>query len=87
MTRILQGKCFYPFYDRHAWDVRLFKPTEAGSIVDSWLVLDEGQSKDDDMYYRCVHISDIDLFENNGAIYYVCHYDNSIISMKEFYGI
>lgn len=87
MTRILRGKCFYSPYDRHAWDVRLFKPTEAGSIVDGWLVLDEGQSKDDDMYYRCVHISDIDLFENNGEIYYVCHYDNSIISMKEFYGI
>ena len=85
MTRILQGKCFYPFYDRHAWDVRLFKPTEAGSIVDGWLVLDEGQSKDDDMYYRCVHISDIDVFENNGERYFVCHSDNSIISFAEFY--
>lgn len=67
MTRILAGKCFYSPYDTHVWDVRLFKPTEADTIVNDWLVLDEGQSKDNDMYYRCVHISAIDYYENNSG--------------------
>ena len=83
MTRILQGRCFHPLYDRYAWDVRLFKPTDVGNIVDGWLVLDEGQSKDDDMYYRCVHVSNIDVFENNDERYFICHYNNSIVSLTE----
>lgn len=87
MTRILKGKCFYPGYDRYAWDVRLFKPEEAGTVVNGWLVLDEGQPKDEDMYYRCVHISRIDVFENNGERYFVCHDNHSIISFNELYDI
>lgn len=79
MTRILAGRCFHPLCDRHAWDARLFKSTEADTVVDGWLVLDEGQDKNDDMYYRCVHISNIDVFENNnGERYRVSHGDDSI---------
>ena len=81
MTRILRGKCFRSLYGMYAWDARLFKPTEAGNVVDGWLVLDEGQSKDDDMYYRCVRISDVDVFENNGERYFVRHSDDSILKM------
>lgn len=80
MTKILKGMCFMV---AHAWSERLSKPTEAGTIVNDWLILDEGQSKDDVNYYRCVHIAYIDVFENNGERYFINHSDNSIVSLTE----
>lgn len=80
MTKIVKGMCFVT---ANAWGERLCKPSEAGSIIDNWLILDEGQSKDDDEYYRCVHILYVDVFDNNGERYFVNHYDNSITSLTE----
>jgi hypothetical protein len=42
MTKIVKGMCFVT---ANAWGERLCKPSEAGSIINNWLILDEDSLK------------------------------------------